>query len=169
MGFYSINVVNVARKRLGFFCFIFLYNLLHSIKNIFSLEKQIFAFLSAWRYLDSFSHLQWWSLLHDLKTLFFAEINWGAQTNGNQRRVNLGDITTRDGTPLKLVDEFTYRGSSVSSTEKDIDTRLTKAWRPIDRLSIIWKSDLTDKIKHSFFQAAVVSIYYCCMDALLGR
>ena len=56
-----------------------------------------------------------------------------------------GDITTLDGTPLKLVDRFTYRGSSVSSTEKDIDTRLTKAWTAIGRLSIIWKSDLTDK------------------------
>ena len=69
-----------------------------------------------------------------------------------------GDITTLDGTPLKLVDKFTYLGSSVSSTEKDIDTRLTKAWAAIDRLSIIWKSDLTDKMKRSFFQAAVVSI-----------
>ena len=69
-----------------------------------------------------------------------------------------GDITTQDGTPIKLVDRFTYLGSSVSSTEKDIDTRLTKAWTAIDRLSIIWKSDLTDKMKRSFFQAAVVSI-----------
>ena len=38
-----------------------------------------------------------------------------------------GDISTQDGTSLKLVDKFTYLGSSVSSTEKDIDTRLTKA------------------------------------------
>ena len=56
------------------------------------------------------------------------------------------------------IDKFTYLGSSISSTEKDIDTRLTKAWTAIDRLSIIWKSDLTDKAKRSFFQAAVVSI-----------
>ena len=69
-----------------------------------------------------------------------------------------GDISTLDGTPLKLVDKFTYRGSSVESTEKDIDTRLTKAWTAINRLSIIWKSDLTDKMKRSFFQAAVTSI-----------
>ena len=69
-----------------------------------------------------------------------------------------GDISTLDGTSLKLVDKFTYLGSSVSSTEKDIDTRLTKAWTAIDKLSIIWKSDLTDKIKRSLFQAAVVSI-----------
>ena len=38
-----------------------------------------------------------------------------------------GDISTLDGTSLKLVDKFTYLGSSVSSTKKDIDTRLTKA------------------------------------------
>ena len=69
-----------------------------------------------------------------------------------------GDISTLDGTPLKLVDKFTYLGSSVASTEKDIDTRLTKVWTAINRLSIIWKSDLTDKMKRSFFQAAVASI-----------
>ena len=69
-----------------------------------------------------------------------------------------GDISNLDGTPLKLVDKFTYLGSSVASTEKDIDTRLSKAWTAINRLSIIWKSDLTDKMKRSFFQAAVASI-----------
>ena len=69
-----------------------------------------------------------------------------------------GDISTLDGTSLKLVHNFTYLGSSLSSTEKDIDTRLTKAWTANDRLSIIWKSELADKMKHSFFQAAVVSI-----------
>ena len=69
-----------------------------------------------------------------------------------------GDISTLDGTSLKLVDKFTYLGSSVSSIEKHIDTRLTKAWKAIDRLSIIWKSNLTDKMKRSFFPAAVVSV-----------
>ena len=79
-----------------------------------------------------------------------------------------GDISTLDGTSLEVVDKLTYLGSSVSSTEKYIDTRLTKAWTAIDRLSIwksnltdrlsIWKSNLTDKMKRSFFQAAVVSI-----------
>ena len=69
-----------------------------------------------------------------------------------------GDISTLDKTFLKLVDKFTYQESSVSSTKKEIDTRLTKAWTAIHRLSIIWKSNLTDKMKRSFFQAAVVSI-----------
>ena len=66
---------------------------------------------------------------------------------------------------------FTYLGSNVSSTEKDIDTRLTKAWTAINRLSIIWKSDLTDKMKRSFFQAAVTSIllYGCTTWTLTKR
>ena len=82
-----------------------------------------------------------------------------------------GDITTLDGASLKLVDKFTYLGSSVSSTEKDIEARLTKAWTAIDRLSIIWKSDLTDKMKRSFFQAEVVSIllYECTTWTLTKR
>ena len=82
-----------------------------------------------------------------------------------------GDISTLDGTSLKPVDKFTYLGSSVSSTEKDIDTRLTKAWTAIDRLSILWKSDLTDKMKRTFFQAAVVSIllYGCTTSTLTKR
>ena len=82
-----------------------------------------------------------------------------------------GDISTLDGTSLKLIDKITYLGSSVSSTEKDIDTRLTKALTAIDRLSIIWKSDLTDKRKCSFFQAAVVSIllYGCTTWTLTKR
>ena len=81
-----------------------------------------------------------------------------------------GDISTLGGTSLKLVDKFTYLGSSVSSTEKDIDTRLTKAWTAIDKLSVIWKSDLTDKMKRSFFQAAVVSILlYGCTTWTLTK
>ena len=82
-----------------------------------------------------------------------------------------GDISTLDGTSLKLVDKFPYQGSSVSSTEKDIGMWLMKAWTAIDKQSIIWKSDLTDKMKRSFFQAAVVSIllYGCTTWTLTKR
>ena len=81
-----------------------------------------------------------------------------------------GDISTLEETSLKLVDKFTYLGSSVSSTKKDMDTQLTKAWTAIDKLLIIWKSDLTDKIKCSFFQAVVVSILlYGCTTWTLTK
>ena len=80
-------------------------------------------------------------------------------------------ISTLEGTSLKLVEKFAYLGSSVSSTEKDIDTRLTKAWTAIDKQSIIWKSDLTVKMKRSFFQAAIISIllYGCTTWTLPNR
>ena len=70
----------------------------------------------------------------------------------------IGDISTLNSSTLKLVDKFTYLGSSVSSTETDINMWLAEAWTAIDRLLVIWKSDLTDKMKRSFFRAAIMSI-----------
>ena len=84
----------------------------------------------------------------------------------NQR----GDISTLNGSSLKLVDTFTYPGSSVSSTDIDINTCLEKAWTAIDWLSVIWKSDLINKMKCRFFQAAVVSILlYGCTTWTLTK
>ena len=80
------------------------------------------------------------------------------------------NISTLNGSSLKLVDKFTYLGSSVSSTKTDIDMRLIKAWTAINRLSVIWKSDLTDKMKCSFFQAAIVLILlYGCTTWMLTK
>ena len=109
-----------------------------------------------------------------LKSLERAVAGIGLYVNAHQTEYmccnQTGDISTLDGTSLKLVDKFTYLGSSVSSTEKDIDTRLTKAWTATDRLSIIWKSNLTDKMKRSFFQVAVVSILlYGCITWTLTK
>ena len=47
-----------------------------------------------------------------------------------------GDISTVGGSSLKLVDKFTYLGSSVSSTEKDMNTRLAKAWTAIGLMEV---------------------------------
>ena len=77
------------------------------------------------------------------------------------------DISTLNGSSLKLVDKFTYLGNSASSTETDINRWLAKAWTTIDRLLVVRKSDLTDKKKHFFFKQR--SCRYCCMDALHGR
>ena len=112
------------------------------------------------------------TLLHSLER---AAAGIGLYVNAHKMEYmcynQTGDIATLDGTPLKLVDKFTYLGSSVASTEKDINTRLTKAWTAINRLSSIWKSDLTAKMKLSFFQAAVTSIllYGCTTWTLTKR
>ena len=85
----------------------------------------------------------------------------------NQRSV----MSTLNGSSLKLVDKFTYLGSSFSLPETDIDMLLTKAWIAINRLSVIWKSHLTDKMKRCFFHAAIVSIllYGCTTWTLTKR
>ena len=111
------------------------------------------------------------TLLHSLER---AAAGIGLHVNAHKTEYmcynQTGDISTLNGSSLKLVDKFTYLGSSVSSAEKDIDTRLMKAWTAIDRLSIIWKSDLTDKMKRSFFQAVVVSkLLYGCTTWTLTK
>ena len=99
------------------------------------------------------------TLLHSLER---SAAGIGLHVNAHKKEYmcfnQTGDIFTLNGSSLKLVDKLTYLGSSVSSTETDINTRLAKAWTPDDGLSVIWKSDLTDKIKRRFFQAAIVSI-----------
>ena len=111
------------------------------------------------------------TLLHSLER---AAAGIGLYVNAHKTEYmcynQTGDISTLEGTPLKLVDKFTYLGSSVKSTEKEIETRLAKAWTAINRLSIIWKSDLTDKMKRSFFQAAIRSILqYGCTTRMLTK
>ena len=81
-----------------------------------------------------------------------------------------GNISTLNGGSLKLVDKFTYLGSSISSTKSDINMSLAKAWTAINKLSIIWKSNLFDKIKCNFFQATVVSLLlYGCTTWTLTK
>ena len=112
------------------------------------------------------------TLLHSLER---AAANIGLYVNAHKTEYmcynQTGNISTQERTPLKLVDTFTYLVSSVESTEKHIETRLAKACTAINRLSIIWKSDLTDKMKRSFFQAAVTSIllYGCTTWTLTKR
>ena len=99
-----------------------------------------------------------------LRCLERAAGGMGLQVNADKTEFmcfnKRGDISTLNGRFLKLVNKLTYLGSSVSSTEKDINTRLTKAWN----------SDLSDKIKGSFFQAVIVSLQlYGCTTWTLTK
>ena len=89
------------------------------------------------------------SLLHSLERV---SSGIGLHVYANK----MEDISSLNVSSLKLVDKFTYLGSSVSSSEIDIITWLAKAWTVIDSLSVTRKSDLTDKMKCIFFQAAIV-------------
>ena len=107
------------------------------------------------------------SLLHSLE---LAAADIGLHVNAHKTEY-MCDISTLNSSSLNVIEKFTYLGSSVSSSERDIYTWLAKAWTSIDRLLVIWKSNLTDKIKHSFFQAAVISIllYGCTTWTLTKR
>ena len=48
------------------------------------------------------------------------------------------------------MDKLTYLWSSVSSTENDINTQLSKAYTAIGSLSVIWKLDITNKLNRIF-------------------
>ena len=111
------------------------------------------------------------TLLHRLER---ASTGIGLHVNAHKMEYmcfnQTGDISTLNGSSLKLVNKFTYLGSSVLSTETDIDMWLIKAWTAINRLSVIWKSNLTDKMKRNFFQATIMSILlYGCPTWMLTK
>ena len=112
------------------------------------------------------------TLLHSLER---AAAGIGLHVNAHKMEYmcfnQTDNISTLNGSTLKQVDKFTYLGSSVSSTEMNSNTWLGKVWTAIDRLSVVWKSDLIDKMKRSFFQAAIVAIllYGCTTWTLTKR
>ena len=67
-------------------------------------------------------------------------------------------ISTLSGKPLKLADQFTYFGSNTSSTESDANILIGKTWTAYYRLSSVWKSYPSDKMKRDFFQAVSYSL-----------
>ena len=79
------------------------------------------------------------SLLHSLEQ---AAGGKGLHVNADKTEYmcfnQKGNISTLEGDLLKLMDKFTHRGSSVSSTENDINTRVAKVWTAIDRLVVVW-------------------------------
>ena len=66
-------------------------------------------------------------------------------------------ISTSNAKDPKLVNHFKYLGSNISSTESDLSIYKGKAWTMIEKLSIIRKSGLSDKIKWEFVEVVAVS------------
>ena len=60
--------------------------------------------------------------------------------------------------PLKLANQFTYLDSNISSTESNVNLCIGKVWTAMGWLSVIWKSDFSDKIKQKFLQAVAMSV-----------
>ena len=69
-----------------------------------------------------------------------------------------GTINTINGELVKQVGSFTYLGSEIASTAKDVKCRIGKAWTALRKLDKIWKSPLPKNLKRRFFQATVESV-----------
>ena len=82
-----------------------------------------------------------------------------------------GDIPTLNSSSRKLVNWFNLLRKQCLINRERHQQATSKEWTAIDRLSVIWKSDLTDKIKRCFLKAAVVSIllYGCTLWKLTKR
>ena len=88
------------------------------------------------------------SLLHSLQ---LAASSTGVYVNKTEHMCldPRGNISKLKGCLLKWEDNIIE--SSVSSSEIDNNTRWAETWTAMDWLSVKFKSDLTDKIKRSFF------------------
>ena len=81
-----------------------------------------------------------------------------------------GSISISNCKPLKLEDNFACLSSNISSAESNINVQIEKAWTATDRLSIIWKSNLSYKIKRELIQGAVVLVLlYSCPSWILTK
>ena len=79
-------------------------------------------------------------------------------------------ISTLSCRPQKLVDKCIYLVCNISSTVSAVNTRLAEVWSAIDRFSIIWKFDISYRIKLEFLKAMSESILqYGCTTFMLTK
>ena len=67
-------------------------------------------------------------------------------------------VKTLSGSALKMVEDYVYLGSFISSSEKDFNTRKGMAWSACNDMHKIWTSQLPKKIKLQIFRATVEPI-----------
>ena len=67
-------------------------------------------------------------------------------------------IKSLNNTLLKMVSDYVYLGSYISSSEKDFMTRKGKAWAACNALHKIWSSNLSRDFKLKIFHAAIKPI-----------
>jgi len=61
---------------------------------------------------------------------------------------------------LTLWKQFTYHGSNITSSSKKVHTCIGKVWSALKRLSVIWKSDISDNTKKGFFRTTLNQFFF---------
>ena len=93
-------------------------------------------------------------ILLDRMHLLFTQVYflfWQPDRVGGQYTTEA--ISSLSGKPLKLIDQFTYLGSNISSTEKLYQYTPPELW--LQGTAIIWKSVQSDKIKCSCVNTSI--------------
>ena len=67
-------------------------------------------------------------------------------------------ILTNGGIALEEVEDFKYLGSWVNSSERDIKTRKALAWKALNNMKRVWKSNVSNELKTRLFIATVESV-----------
>ena len=69
-----------------------------------------------------------------------------------------GIVKSLNGNTIKQVENFSYLGSEISSTAKDVSSRIGKVWIALNILYTIWKSTANLRQKKNFFRATVETV-----------
>ena len=106
-------------------------------------------------------------ILHNFRTgVSHLDTRWWGIT---LQHCSLRILQPQEIRPLKS-DHLIYLGSNISPAENDFHIHLSRACTAIRRLSTIWTSDLSDKIKREFFQAvSVLLLLYSCTPLILTK
>ena len=67
-------------------------------------------------------------------------------------------LVTLEGNNLKQVEDFRYLGSWIASSKRDMEIRIGLAWKALNKMDKIWKSNLCRSLKIQFFRATVESV-----------
>ena len=69
-----------------------------------------------------------------------------------------GNLTTLDNSKLRKVDDFKYLSSWMDQTKKDLEIRKGEAWSASNKLTAVWKLNLSRDLKICFPRASVESV-----------
>ena len=73
-------------------------------------------------------------------------------------------VNSRDGTLLKIIENFKYLEAWIKNTDKDFKVRKALAWSACHKLRKIWKSKLSKRIAIRLFIATVESVLLYCAE-----
>ena len=68
------------------------------------------------------------------------------------------ELKSQGGELLKQVEDFKYLGSWIADSKRDMEVRIKLAWKALNKLDRIWKSELKRELKIQFFRTTIQSV-----------